>query len=88
MQWNSELEEKLSLANSEEEALAILAEAGIEITPEQLTALEAADSELNETSLDQISAGSIVYALRKFLERFRPAGGGGTSSGGGAGRRF
>ena len=53
-----ELEEKLSNAESEEEMIRILNEAGYSVTAEQLKAMaETAEGELSEDALETVAGG-------------------------------
>ena len=95
----SKIEEKLANAKSDEEAIQIFAEAGMQVTAEQLAAEDTGD-ELDETALDDVSGGSVVitvakYLIKKYLESKRRMtkrnsklyGGSGAFGGGGGGGR-
>lgn len=58
-----ELEEKIANAQSEEELLGILAEAGINTTLEELRAAVTADGELDEAALDNVSGGGAFWSV-------------------------
>ena len=71
-----ELEEKIANAQSEEELLGILAEAGINTTLEELRAAATADGELDEAALDNVSGGisfkSMARIVYDALRRINP----------------
>lgn len=80
-----ELEEKIANAQSEEELLNILAEAGISTTLEELRAAVSADGELDEAALDNVSGGGALWTvIRKIFKPspISPFRGGGGSAGG------
>lgn len=83
-----ELEEKLSNAESEEEMVRILNEAGYSVTAEQLKAMaETAEGELSEDALEAVGGGlAISMIARVFYKCFNTSrGGGGAGSFGGGG---
>ena len=71
-----ELEEKIANAQSEEELLGILAEAGINTTLEELRVAVSADGELDEAALDNVSGGisfkSMARIVYDALRRINP----------------
>ena len=96
-----ELEEKLSNAESEEEMIRILNEAGYSVTAEQLKAMaETEDGELGEEALETVSGGLITGVIAKLVRKqlikyasqIGSSGsgrsGGGRSGGGGSSRSF
>ena len=91
MAISSALEEKLKNAESLDEVVQACAEEGIAITKEQLEAPLASDSggELSPDALDNVSGGSLIDWIRRFIRYSRASnyngGGGGFSSGGGGG---
>ena len=65
--------EELEKTSSPEEASALFAQHGIQITPEELlAAVEQPEGELDETALDDVAGGCWVCVLREIL---RPLGG-------------
>ena len=88
------LEEKITNAQSEEELLQVLADAGMPITSAQLhAAVEAGDGEMTEDALESVSGGCIMLPpwliIRTWYKHRSKGGGGGGSigSGGGIGSR-
>lgn len=60
--------EELEKASSPEEASALFAQHGIQITPEELLAAVAQpEGELDETALDDVAGGCWVCVLRELL---------------------
>ena len=83
-----ELEEKMAQAKSEEEVIQIFADAGIQVTIDQLNAVQTQeDGELNEEALAAVSGGSVWSIVNRLLNRYYAsrynAGGGGYAAGGG-----
>ena len=80
IQITKELEEKIVNAQSDEEVIALFAEAGITVTPDRFH-LGDADGELNEDALDHVSGGSAAYIvgwlIGRYLANRRCHGGGG-----------
>ena len=68
-----ELEEKIANAQSEEELLKILTDAGIDISLEKLRAAVSANGELDEAALDNVSGGGAIWSVIRNI--FRPLGG-------------
>lgn len=76
-----ELEAKLENVQSVEEAIAVLAEAGIHVTPDQLR--EGGEMELSEDQLDAVAGGAIYYIIRKLIQMHSASSGRTHGSGGG-----
>lgn len=91
-----ELEEKLSNAESEEEMIRIINEAGYSVTAAQLKAMaETADGELSEDALETVAGGLAITLLAKLVHKYLKkytsstgSSGGGRSGGGGSSRSF
>ena len=87
------LEEKITNAQSEEELLQVLADAGMPITSAQLhAAVETGNGEMTEDALEGVSGGCIMLPwliIRTWYKHRSKGGGGGGSigSGGGIGSR-
>lgn len=91
LQISQELEEKIQQAETAEEVIQACAEAGIQVTKEQLegNALPEAESELSEDMLDTISGGGIFSRIISYYRAKKyNGGGGGFSCGGGGGGAF
>ena len=91
-----ELEEKIKSAETLEDLVKVCAEAGVEVTKEQLEAelAKAESDELDENALDDVAGGVSVLRLalgaavviwRKVYTVKRSKGGGGSGSFGGGG---
>lgn len=91
IQISQELEEKVRNAETVEEVVQACAEAGIQVTKEQLEAelLPETEGELSEDMLDNVSGGGIFSFVRRIISYYRASnyngGGGGFSRGGGGG---
>ena len=90
---NQKAQEKLTAAQTAEEAVEILASYGISVNAEDLAALTGTASEtgeLNEEDLTQISGGYVMpWWLRNLFGRGGGfSSGGGQFGGGGGGHRF
>lgn len=72
-------EAQLEAAETLDEVVRILAEEGTEITKEELiTALDAADGELNEDALERVAGGGVslrlmLWLIRKFPKAYKNA---------------
>lgn len=94
MEISKELEGKIRQAETVEDVVRVCADAGIDVTKEQLLAADMPEGELDETALDLVSGGSVLGAVAWLIwgfyknSRNRSSGsgaGGACSAGGGGG---